>query len=77
MNLHVVDKNSDLQKDPNRILLDMLKSRWNQNDADNDQELKVMDGNNSVVNSNVSRDSNEHRFRIVWSSNRIEAYIDV
>jgi len=47
MNLHIVGRNSDLQKDPNRILIDMLKSRWNQNGADDDQELKVMDGNNN------------------------------
>ncbi len=45
--------------------------------AKSNYEIVYSDGNNSVVvNSNVPRDSNEHRFRIVWSSNRIEAYID-
>jgi hypothetical protein len=45
--------------------------------AKSNYEIIYSNGNNSiVVDSNVPRDSNEHRFRIIWSSNRIEAYID-
>ncbi len=33
-------------------------------------------GNVTVINSDLTRDTNEHRFRIVWNTSKIDLYID-
>lgn len=58
MTLRIAGRNNDFSIDPNIHLLNILKSNWNINGADNDPDLKV--------NDEITGTTNGIRFSVDW-----------